>query len=456
MIDRKNAPAPEKNISFKLPSIKQFALNNKLQVSFIRKENLPIVQIGFIISAGSKYDASGKKGLSNLTSMLIDEGAGEFSALELDNEFEMLGSILSVSTDHDSIFISLLTLKENLDRSLYLLSRIITSPQFNNEDFEREQKKAISKIIQYQDEPSYIASIAFDNLLCKNTPYAFPAFGYERTVSAITNNDIINFFAEYFTVDNSLVIAVGDIYEIEIKELLEKHFSGWNKYNSSTYGIFPPKNDSQKLYLINKEGAAQSEIRIGHTAKGRKSPDYFETLIMNSVLGGQFTSRINLNLREKKGFTYGASSSFNYNKEFGLFEVETAVHTQNTGESVAQILKELDNIRNGITYEEFEFAKSSLIKRYPLMFETNSQLAKNMALLYLFGLPDDYFDSYIPRIENSTLGQIIAAANENVHPDKATILIVGDKNSVLRQLKELSLPPAIETDIYGNVIQFLN
>lgn len=452
MTDRSKFPEPKNKLAFKLPTIERFALSNKLQVSFIRKNNLPIIQLGLIISAGSKFDPSDKKGLANLTAMLIDEGAGEFSALELDNEFEMLGSILSISTDHDSIFISLLTLKENLDRSLQLLSKIITDPQFNKPDFEREQKKCLSKIVQLKDEPSYIASIAFDNLIFKNTPYAYPTFGFERTVSSINNNDVKNFFNTYFTVDNSLFIVVGDVHQPEIKGLLEKHFSGWMNYHTSTYGVFPPRNETNRFYFIHKDDAAQSEIRIGHIGKGRKAPDYFETLIMNSVLGGQFTSRINLNLREKRGFTYGANSSFNYNKESGTFEVETAVHSQNTGESVSEIIKELKNIRTGITLEEFEFAKSSLIKRYPSLFETNAQLAKNLSLLFLYNLPDDYFDLYIPRIENASLDLVLKAANDNINPDKLTVLIVGNRDLIRSQLAEFVEEPLIEVDYYGNVI----
>ena len=451
MIDRSKAPESTGKITFKLPSIERFTLENKLQVSFIKKSNLPIIQLGLIISAGSKFDPSGKKGLSNLTAMMIDEGAGEFSSLELDNEFEMLGSILSISADHDTVFISLLSLKENLDRSLELLSKIITAPHFNEEDFQREKMKCLSKIIQLKDEPSYIASIAFDNLISNNTPYAYPTYGFERTVSTINNDDIKNFFNDYFTVDNTHCVVVGDMHLPEIKDMLGNHFAAKN-YKSSSYGIFPPKNDKNKFYFVHKDQSAQSEIRIGHAARGRKAQDYFETLIMNSVLGGQFTSRINLNLREKRGFTYGAHSSFNYNKEYGVFEVETAVHSENTGESVSEILKELVNIRKEITIEEFNFAKSSLIKRYPSLFETYSQLAKNLSLLYLYNLPDDYFDIYIPRIEYTTIDDVRDAANANVYPDKLTILIVGNREIIRTQLAEITNEPVIEVDIYGNVI----
>lgn len=452
MIDRSKAPEANEKISFKLPAIDRFTLENKLQVSFIRKSNLPIVQLGMIISAGSKFDPSGKKGLSNLTAMMIDEGAGEYSSLELDNEFEMLGSIISISADHDTVFISLLSLKENLDRSLELLSKVITAPQFNDADFQREKVKCLSKIIQLKDEPSYIASIAFDNLISNNTPYAYPTYGIERTVSTITNDDIKNFYKDYFTVDNSLCVVVGDLHLPEIKDLLSKHLCGWKNYKQSSYGIFPPKNDKTKFYFVNKDQSAQSEIRMGHVSRGRRAQDYFETLIMNSVLGGQFTSRINLNLREKRGFTYGAHSSFNYNKEYGCFEVETAVHSENTGESVSEIIKELVNIRKDITVEEFNFAKSSLVKRFPSLFETYSQLAKNLSLLYLYNLPDNYFNTYIPRIEQTTLDDVRNAAMGNVFPDKLTVLVVGNGEIIRKQLAEITDEPVTEVDIYGNVI----
>ncbi len=452
MFDRSLAPEPNSKITFKLPEIKKFELSNRLQVSFIGKNTLPIVQLGLIISAGSKYDPSDKKGLANLTSMLLDEGAGELSALELDNEFEMLGTIFSVSADQDSIFVSLLTLKENLERSLELFAKVITSPRFAEEDFQREQKKTLSKIIQLKDEPSYIASVAFDNLVCKNTPYAYPTIGYERSVASITNEDVRNFYKNYFTIDNSALMVAGDILMPEMKRLLEKYLSGWNNHKKASYGIFPLRNDSRKFYFIHKEDAAQSEIRGGHTSKGRNAEDYFETLIMNSVFGGQFTSRINLNLREKRGFTYGAHSAYIYNKEFGYFEIETSVHSKNTGESVAELLKEIEGIREEIKPEEIDFAKSALIKRYPALFETYAQMVKNMTLLNLYKLPGDYFDKYISKIENATYESVLAAARNNINPDKMIYLIVGDRREVLPQLKEVINEPVIEVDIYGNVI----
>lgn len=452
MLNRKISPEAAGNISFQLPDIRKTKLNNGLDLLFVGKNNLPIVQVNLVISAGSKYESPDKKGTAYLTSALIDEGAGKFSALELDDEIEKLGSVLSTSIDHDTILISMMTLKENLERSLELLTMVITEPLFTETDFEREKKKLLTKIIQLKDEPSYIANTSAEKIIFNGSPYAMPTIGYEETVNALTNNDIKNFYKEYFTVDNSAMVVVGNLSEEELSVLLNKHFSVWNNKRKIEEPHIFTRKEKTKVYVIHRDGSAQSEIRIAHLSAGRDTEDYFAKSIMNSILGGQFSSRINLNLREDKGYTYGANSSFSYQKGTASFTVSTAVQNENTGNAVKEIFKELENIKQGIDISELDFAKSYLVKSFPLMFETYSQVARNLAHLIIHSLPIEYFNDYIDNLEKQSLEDVENAAKDNIDTEHLCILAVGDKNVIIPQLEEVVNIKPVELDTNGNVI----
>lgn len=449
MINRSQTPKPKSNVAFEIPQIQLLKLSNGLEVYFIKKEKLPIVYTYLISFSGSKYDPVNKCGLSFLTSLLIDEGAGEYDALALNNELEKLGIISSINVDHDTFSFSTLSLKEHFIRSIELLSKIILEPRLTQLDFDRERKKVLDKITQLKDEPGYIASSAFYKRIFNESKYSFPEIGYEDMVSNLMNNDVINFYSNIFLTSNAKMIIVGNIETAELTGLLEKYFNKWKLKSESYSASLNLVNSPTKFYIVNKKETAQSELRIGHLSKGRDADDFFAAKIMNTILGGQFSSRINLNLREKRGITYGAGSSFNYFQQCGFFEVSTAVNIKNTGEAISEILKELDGIKKNITQEEIDFAKSYLIKQFPSRFETYVQTAKNFLPLIIHSLPMDYYNSYTDKLRNVSNEEILKAANENIFTDNLTIVITGDKEIILPQLKAIS-DEVIELDIYGN------
>ncbi|GBD89944.1 peptidase M16 inactive domain protein [bacterium BMS3Abin04] len=446
-IDRATKPKEKGKIKFHLPTIKRFTLSNGLKIIFVEKNNLPIIQFSFISQAGSKNDPTGKKGLAYLTSLLIDEGAGKFDALQLDDEIESLGSILKCSADQDSFSISILSLKENLKKSLNILSLIITQPRFEEPDFIREKQKLLTKILQLRDNPEYIASSAFRKILYKDSPYFSSTIGYYKDVENIKPEDVKEFYKQNITIDNSTLVVVGKIKIDELKNLVEKNFNNWETKEHKKLQLNNITPTKANYYFVHKDGAAQSQLRIGMISKSRNSKDFYARTIMNSILGGQFSSRINLNLREDKGFTYGASSSYQYNKHSGSFIVSTGVQSVHTGESISEILKELKEIRKNITHDEVNFSKSYLIKRYPALFETYSQVASNLMLLIIHDLPDNYFDTYIENLEKVNSNEILKAAKENILLDQIAILAVGDRKIVLPQLEKLSDGKIIELEI---------
>ncbi|MEW6701620.1 MAG: pitrilysin family protein, partial [Bacteroidota bacterium] len=448
------APAPEKSLLFKLPEIKELELANGIKLFFIRKEKLPIVYTDVLIFAGSKLDPSEKRGLSYLTSLLIDEGAGEFDALELNEEFEKLGSLFSITSNHDMASLTLLSLKENFVRSLELLSKIILTPRFDKKDFDREKKKVLDRILQLKDEPSFIASTAFERRLFNEAYYAFPEIGYENTVAQISNDDVKKFHSENFTTSNTKLIVVGNLSEDEVLESFNKSLNEWKSSVQSKAAFEKPmvKRSSTSFFFVHKENSAQGEIRIGHISKKRDAEDFIPTRIMNTILGGQFSSRINHNLREEKGFTYGASSNYQYYQDAGSFEVSTAVNIENTGAAITEIINELHSIRENISRDEIEFAKSYLIKQFPSRFETYSQVAKNIEPLIIHQLPITELTEYTAKIESATNEDVKWAALNNVFPDELIVVAVGDREKIFGQLKNVVGKDPIELDIYGNLI----
>jgi len=455
-INRKIRPLQSGEINFNLPVINEFATENGLKILFVEKNKLPLVQFLLLTNAGSTFDPAEKTGLANLTAMMLDEGAGEYDALQFSDEIDMLGSHLSIRIDEDNIFASLQTLKENLERSFELFSKIIIQPHLNEKDFQREQRKALTRIIQRKDNPDDVADTIFEyNLYGKDNPYSYLYLGNENSVNSISVEDVKNFYETFFIPDNSVLIAVGDTSQDELKKLLNKYLISWKSSELKTSSIPEPKRRGSRILFCHKENAMQSEIRVGHFSSKRNEGNYFARHLLNTILGGQFSSRINLNLREDKGYTYGAFSRFNYFKQQAHFYVSTSVSTENTGNAIKEILSELQKIREGVTVEELNFAKSSLLRKFPSNFETYSQIASNLTGKAIFSLPDDYFNTYLDNIRKITLDEINETAIKEILTEEILIAVVGDKIKILGQLKEFPNSVLIEVDSEGNEIQGL-
>lgn len=431
-LDRSKIPQPQDEIKFSLPNIRTFVLSSGLKVLFVKREFLPILRMNLITNCGSALDPNGKHGLANLFSMMIDEGAGSYNSLDLSEEFDILGSSFSATCNNDNVFLSLRALSENFERALELFSLIVTQPHFNESDFYRERRKVEVKLLQQKDDPEELAALAFNHLIYgKNNAYAFPILGSKSTISDLNISDIRDFYKNSFSPENSNLAIAGNIEVEELVDLLEKYLGKWkNKAVDSTLQFSSIKN-RRTVYIMHKEGAAQTEIRAGHQSTIRNTPDYFAKTLMNMILGGQFTSRINLNLRETKGFTYGANSYFSYYKNSGDFCVSTSVSTENTRAAVNEILSELDKIKEGVTPEELQFAKTSLIRKFPSQFESDNQIVSNLSSLVIYELPHDYFNHYIGNISEVVLNEVNEAAMNNIKLDETSVILVGDQRKLV-------------------------
>ena len=421
-----------------MPETQKFKLSNSLTVYFSQKVTLPIVNIKFVIPAGSIHNEF-KHGLSYLTSLLIDEGSGELTGFEISDILETLGTTLTISSNKEFTSISALTLKEHLEKSLEILSKILLEPSFTETDFKRESARLESRIVNLRDNPAYVASTEFNRFLLRKTDYEFPPVGYLDSINNLTNKEVKEFYIKRYSPSNSSVIIVGDLNVSDCEKLMEKFFGSWqDQDNNETNNDFKILNHNKEVLLLHKKGAAQSEIRLGHFSKGRLSKDFYARTVLNSILGGQFSSRINRNLREDKGFTYGAHSNYNYLKIGSIFTISTSVKTENTADALREIFYELDDIKENLNKEELDFSKSFLIRRFPSLFETYSQIANNIALIPMFDLDSEYLMNYTNNINQVNMRDVKRAALENIKSDQIVAVIFGDTKKIKKQMEELA------------------
>jgi zinc protease len=434
-INRSTPPVSSGEIKFTPPSFQSYGFNSGLKIFFYEKNHLPIVRINFLVNSGSRFDPANQKGLSNLLAMCVDEGAGKYNALQLADEFEMLGAQFSVSSDPDVTVASLQVLSENFHPALKLFSSVITEPHLKEDDFYRERRKVQARLRQVKAEPDYIADVSFGHFLFgKDSPYAFPVLGMEDSVQNIQPGSVREIYRQKFIPQNSAVVVVGNIEWKTLRNSLNEVFGSWDGKWINEEPALNLNGTRRKTIIINNPGAVQTEIRTGHLTSKRNQEDFFQKQILNLVLGGQFSSRLNLNLREKHGFTYGVYSTFNYFKEAGYFGVSTSVDTENTSNALKEIYSEIQKIKEGVTDKEFKFAVTSLIKRFPSNFETYRQVASNIVSKIIHNLPDDYFETYLQNLSAIKLEDVNKAASLSIYPDGLITVLIGDSNRIIKQI----------------------
>lgn len=455
IVNRAAAPIKGKERTFRLPEINKFRLSNGILVHLVERAKLPIIQVSILIHGGSKYDPKGKCGLSRLLSFLLDEGAGPYNAFELNQEIEMLGSSIDVHSDNDEISITLLSLKEHFDRTLTLAKYIFEQPHLLQNDFDREKKNLLTRLLQIKDNSEVVANKIFMRSIYGDAnPYAFPVYGNKKSVENIGLSDVKGYYEKHLTPSNTEFVVVGCITQNELYDLLNEKF-GSNDKKSKQQKIDINKVESKrKILLFDKSDSSQTEIIIGHLSGLRKEEDYFSKLILNKILGGQFNSRLNMNLREDKGFTYGINSNFKYFKEGAHFTVSTSVNIESTLEAICEIENELREIKNNLKEEEIEFAKTAMILEFPSRFETSYQTAMYLIGKIIHDLPDDYFNTYIESISKLTYQEIKDATIKHLNNENTVIVLVGDKEKITKLLADSDYSVCQQVDEEGNIISF--
>jgi zinc protease len=442
--DASKLPKPGPNPKFALPPIEKSKLSNGLEVWTVRQSELPIVSMNMVFKSGGTFEPAEKSGVSSMTATLLDDGTKTRSALDIANQLQSIGAAMGAGSGWDSTNVSMSTLTRNLDQALDIFSDVIVNPTFPESEFEQVRRRTLGSFIQRRSNPNAISDVVYDRVIYgKDHPYGRQLSGTETTIKSLKRDDLVNFYQSTYRPNNAVLVVVGDVDSKTLMPKLEKAFADWKPGDVPT-GKLPEAKplDKAGIYLVDRSGAAQSVVAIGQIGVPRDSPDYFPLQVMNSILGGQFSARVNMNLREDKGYTYGARTGLSYRRGAGPFTASADVQTAVTKESVAEFIKEIKGIRGDIpvTQAELEYNKQSLIRAYPRGFETVGQISNQLSNLVIYDLPDSYFNEFISKINAVTLEDVNRVANKYLTPDKMAIVIVGDRKVIEPGLKELNYP----------------
>lgn len=448
-VDRSRLPATGPDRPFRFPHIARRRLANGLEVRAVTHGAVPIASMALLVPGGSAVDPGDAHGLVSLTAGLLDEGSRGQSALEVADRLARIGGDLDIDAGFDAVVIGLTTLDRFLNTGLALLHEIVAEPNLADDDFHRIRKLRLERLRQLKDHAAAMADRAFAHVVYGTHPYGHLPLGSEAEVSTMTVDRARALHAALFTPRGATLVIVGDRPETELLDAASAALEAWQPSASAmtldraaVLGP-PPALPESRLYVLSRPGAAQSELRIGCASAARSTPDYHALLLLNNILGGDFVSRLNLNLREQKGFTYGVRTGFNLRRGIGPFVMQTAVGTEVTGGAVIESMREIRDIAGSrpATADEVAHAFASVSKGYPRGFETAGQIARSVAQLALHDLPDSYFEDFVPRLAQVTDHEIDAVARRYLDPEKLTTIIVGDLDKIAGSLPGLALGP---------------
>lgn len=441
---------------FTLPSIEKTKLSNGMNVWIVKQNELPIVSMNLVLNAGGTFDTAEKSGAASFTATMLTQGTKTRSAIDIANQLQSIGASVNAGAGWDSSNISMQTITKNLDQALDIFADVTINPSFPASEFEILRRRAIVGFAQRKASATAVADVVYNRVLYGEQPYGRQLSGDEKSVKALTQADLVNFYNTNYRPNGATMIVAGDVDSKTLLPKLEKAFAGWKAGDGSSVAA---KSGSETMmakpgiYLVDKPGAAQSSVSIGQVGVDRSNPDYFALQVMNSILGGGGTARLFMNLREDKGYTYGAYSRFVYRRGAGPFSASGEIQTVSTKEAVTEFMKELNGIRGSrpVTPAELEVNKQSLIRRFPGGFETVGQISGQLSNLVVYGLPDTYFNDYIGKVNAVTIDDVNRVANKYLDPSKMAIVIVGDRKVVEPGLKELGYPITI-LDTEGNPV----
>jgi zinc protease len=450
--DRNVQPAAGPNPTLHLPPIWRAELANGIKIMGALNEEAPTMTISLRIPAGHKIDPVAKVGLASMTAGMMDEATLRSTNEELSNRLQKLGSTVNFTSgdDHTTLFIRSLT--ENLDETLAIAAEKLFEPKFDPADFDRMKAQTLQGIEAGKKNAAQTATNVFRKLLYGNdNAFAWPGIGVKQSVEAISLDDVLTYHDAHYTPDGASIIAVGNLPQAQLVEKL-KVFGDWSGEEAMEPVIMPfPELAKGTLYLIDKPGAAQSEIRIGKRALTYDATgEYYRARLMNYNLGGAFNSRININLREDKGYTYGARSFFAGDKHAGRFTAQAGVRANVTKESIVEFENEIGHFADeGMSSGELAFLKSALGQRDARSYETPRQKLGFLGRIVTYGLDDDYVDQQNEILANIETGELNALAVKYLDLSQMITVVVGDKEKILPGLQELG-HPIVELDADGN------
>jgi zinc protease len=452
---REKPPAPGPARPLHLPVPEQFKLSNGLTVFYNERLGLPLVAAGLVFRRGSGANPIDRPGLASFTARMLQEGTATRSALQIADRSADLGTSISSRATVDASRLGTEALTRNFPDVLELLADVVLHPNFPQAEIERVRSERLAALVQERDEPFALAARVFSAALYgpKDT-YGYPEIGTADSIKAIAREDLERFWKQNYLPNDAALIISGDFKLAELKPLLEKQFAAWKPEHAAAPEMGTPQPSDAKLILVDRPDAPQTTLVFFSLGPARSTPDYPQIEVMNADLGGLFSSRINMNLREEHGYTYGAGSVFRYHIAPGPFLVYSDVRTDATAPATTEVFKELRRMRDTLmTPEELKLAKDSIAQSLPGRFEHASETAATFAELYVYDLPADYFSSLPERINAVTTEQAQAAAQKYIQLDKVTVLAIGDRSKIEPDMKKLDLGKTEIRDPEGKLAQ---
>ena len=443
-----------------LPPITTRELPNGLRLMVVEHHELPVADFALIVRSGYEADSRERAGLASLTAALLDEGTPTRSALQIADQQAFLGVRLNTSVGWDASTVSLHTPTAQLDSALALFADVVLNPAFPQPEVERLRVERLTLLTQLKDRPTAIADQAYAAIVFGGDhPYGQPTLGTEASIKGITRDEVRGYYQEHYRPNNATLIVVGDVRPADIEQRLSALLGRWQRRNMPqvVFTKAPVRDDASArrttIYLIDKPGAAQSSVRIGAIGVARSTPDYFPLLVMNTVLGVPFTSRLNQNLRETHGYTYGARSRFDMRRDAGPFTASAEIVTAKTDSALLEFMKELRAIRDTVPQAELQKAKRYLQLQLPSLFETTGDIAYQLTPLAVYGLPLDFYNNYVQQIERITQADVQRVARKYINPERLSIVVVGDRKQVEVGIGKLGLGEVLIRDMYGRPIR---
>lgn len=453
-VDRNTLPDGGPNPTFRIPAVEESQLENGLRVMTLEQTELPLVEVRLVIGAGKSADPLSQSGLADLAAGMLTEGAGDLDASAFSDRLDKLGAEFNVWTQPDYTTLSLTALTKNLDESMALLADALLRPTVAPEQLERVVDRRIVDVEREGESPWAVSGKASRKVVFgESHPYRLSPT--TESLGSITDQDVKEFIGNHYTPQHATLIVVGDIGAEDASRLAQRHLGAW-KGSEATPIAFPTVETTpgRAVYLIDKPGDSQSTIAIVHPGPARGSEDWTRLDVTNRALGGMFVSRINLNLREDKGYSYGVRSSFSDNREAGMFSMGGRVQTEVTAPALVELINELDGIhgKRPLTEAELRFSKDSIIRGYPMAFETIGGLANAFANYVGLGVPLEDLVERPALIEAVSLESANGAGRDLFHPEDAKIVIVGDLAKIEESIRKLDLGPIYHLDREGNPI----
>ena len=437
-------PTPGPPRAYRFPEFESHVLGNGLRVVVAPVRKLPVATARLVLDAGAMSEPAGAEGVALLTARSLLEGTQSRDAETMAIDLERLGASVDVAATWDLAGLGATVVADRLPALLELMGEMIRMPRFGEREVLRLRGELLAELVSRRAEPRGLAEDMFGRFVyARDSRYASPEDGRRESVSSLSPDSVASFHAARMVPAAATLIVTGDVQLSAIVRLAESTLGDWQAAKPTAVRVLDaPAHDKPRVHVVRRPDAPQSELRIGHVGLPRKHPDYFPATVMNAILGGLFNSRINLNLREVHGYTYGAFSAFEWRRAAGPFVVSTAVQSEVTAPAAREVLNEIDRMRaEPVSSDELSLAVSYLDGVFPIRYETTEAIAQALTTLVVHDLPPDFYDTYRENVRAVTLPDVLHAAERHLRPDAMQIVVIGDPSVVREPLGEGGFGP---------------